>query len=338
MKKRNLRSIFVNLLKILFAGGLITWLVSSGKINVSIFKVVMTPSYILICMGLMLIGILAASERWRMLLRNQGLESSFFKCFELSLVGIFFNFAMPGGVGGDVVKGFYLTRNHPEQKMKAALTVLMDRVIGLYGMILLAVLAMLYDYAHVVTVPELLSIFYLLIGLFGVATAGLGVAFSSKVRAAGWLDRLIDKLPKKHRLLHLYHSLNSYGHQPRVLLQTLFYSFFAQMSSIILFFIVGNALGEVEIALRTYLIVAPVGFMVTAIPISPAGVGVGQAAFYFLFNIYLGRKSEVGPTVMTVFQIFTLIFGFIGAIFYLRQRAVSPVANSDTKTNDTELI
>ncbi len=71
---------------------------------------------------------------------------------------------------------------------------------------------------------------------------------------------------------------------------------------------------------QAYFFVVPIGQMLTAIPISPAGVGVGQAAFYFLFNIYLGHQSQLGPTVMTVGQVMMFGFGIIGAYFYLRRR------------------
>ncbi|NJL25268.1 MAG: hypothetical protein HC902_08875, partial [Calothrix sp. SM1_5_4] len=43
--------------------------------------------------------------------------------FSLYLIGIFFNFALPGSVGGDVVRGYYLVADHPERRMDSILSI-----------------------------------------------------------------------------------------------------------------------------------------------------------------------------------------------------------------------
>jgi uncharacterized membrane protein YbhN (UPF0104 family) len=60
--------------------------------------------------------------------------------------------------------------------------------------------------------------------------------------------------------------------------------------------------------------------MATAIPISPAGVGIGQAAFFFLFNEYLGHESDLGSVVITTYQIAQFILSLSGAIFNLARK------------------
>ena len=44
--------------------------------------------------------------------------------------------------------------------------------------------------------------------------------------------------------------------------------------------------GESKLALEVVvlLLIFPFGFLATVLPISPAGVGVGQMAFYYLFE------------------------------------------------------
>src|SRR4051812_47291945 len=46
--------------------------------------------------------------RWQILLRLQGVVLSWSRVFALVMIGLFFNFLIPGGTGGDVVKIFYL--------------------------------------------------------------------------------------------------------------------------------------------------------------------------------------------------------------------------------------
>ncbi len=54
---------------------------------------------------------------------------------QLQMIGLFFNATMPGSVGGDIVKGFYIIKDqHQGDKTPAMLTVLFDRIVGLMAL------------------------------------------------------------------------------------------------------------------------------------------------------------------------------------------------------------
>jgi hypothetical protein len=59
---------------------------------------------------------------------------------------------------------------------------------------------------------------------------------------------------------------------------------------------------------------------VTALPIAPAGIGVGQVAFNYLFQAYLQKPTGFGATAMTAIQLSTVCWALIGAVLYLRRR------------------
>ncbi len=73
---------------------------------------------------------------------------------------------MPGGVGGDVIKAYYFNREHPGSKVIAVTSVLMDRVLGMFAMVLLALAVMFYDMNHVAEIPALFTLFWFILGLF----------------------------------------------------------------------------------------------------------------------------------------------------------------------------
>src|SRR6185369_10799694 len=52
--------------------------------------------------------VLSAWLRWYLLLVQAGLKVSPWRCLKLHMIGIFFNSLIPGGTGGDLVKGYYL--------------------------------------------------------------------------------------------------------------------------------------------------------------------------------------------------------------------------------------
>jgi uncharacterized protein (TIRG00374 family) len=310
---------FKTLLKVAIAFGLIYWLWSSGKLDFSALAYFLTPHWAILGFSLIGLNIFLCNERWRLLLKMQNRSAGRWNSFKLNLIGIFFNYAMPGGVGGDVVKAFYFHKDYPNSKVIALTSVLTDRVMGLYSMILMGLFVMLYDWSHVSTVPQLTNLFYGVALLTVIASLGLYLLFSAKLYNSGLVNRLIQRLPMSARFQKIYDSFHMYGKSPTTLVKVVLYSVVAQVSTIFYLILVGTLSGG-EAPWSMSFLVAPLGFIATGIPITPAGIGVGQAAFYFLFNVYMGTITSLGATVITAFQVTQLLWGLIGAFFYLRRK------------------
>lgn len=327
------RTLFTQALKITIAFSLIYWMWSSGKLDFATLGSVMTLERGLLGLLLVTANIFFCSERWRFLLSLQDRILSRWEAFKLSLIGIFFNYAMPGGVGGDVVKAFYFHKDHPQSKVVAVSSVLIDRVLGLYAMILMGLAVMIYDLRHVETVPQLQSLFYVVLIVFALGTAGLYCLFSNRLYQTGFLKKILHKVPMSTKLLKLYESFYSYGRIRGSITRTVLISILAQAFSILFLILVGSAVAP-EISGSTYFLVAPLGFIVNGLPITPAGIGVSQAAFYFLFNVYTGFTSSIGATVITAFQVTQLVCGLVGAVFYLQrhQPVADDILNSELGT------
>lgn len=76
--------------------------------------------------------------RWRIFLRQQGIELAYRHLLLLTWAGQFFNSILPGSTGGDVVKIYQICRAAPDRKAKAASTVLVDRLSALFALLVLA--------------------------------------------------------------------------------------------------------------------------------------------------------------------------------------------------------
>lgn len=313
------KKILLNTIKFLFSAILIAWMINSGKIDLNSFKVVMHPKYLLLTMALLGIALFFGSERWRLLLKHQNLTCDSLETFKLTLIGTFFNFAIPGGVGGDVVKSFYIAKNNPQARVKSVLSVMMDRVLGLYAMLWMAEVAMLVDFSQVEALPQLKTIFYL--ATFGLIamTTGLAMAFSKKINGTNKIQKFLSYLPKSDRFIQVYESVHSYGDDFPTLLKTFILSLLAQIPSVGIIMIVGSSMG-ISISTSVYFVAVPIGMVALAVPISPGGVGVGQYAFYYLFNLISGQQTQVGSTGITVFQILSFFYGLGGAYFYISRK------------------
>src|ERR1017187_9966737 len=84
--------------------------------------------------------------RWRLVLEAQGLELSLARATRISLVAQFFNSFLLGSTGGDLIKAYYAARETHHKKTEAVTTVFVDRLVGLWSMLLFAGLMMAPNY------------------------------------------------------------------------------------------------------------------------------------------------------------------------------------------------
>jgi uncharacterized protein (TIRG00374 family) len=237
------------------------------------------------------------------------------------MIGSFFNYVIPGGVGGDAIKAYYLKKEKGHESATGPYTVIFDRFIGLYALMNMALIVILLNFKTFQANPKIVSIgifvFAIVIGLNFLSFS----AFHPPSRR--FIIRLIPtRWVKFHTLLSLFmKSFEYYAHHPRKILYGLILSIFSQVLVVFTLYITGTAVGDSSIPLLGYFFVAPLGLALSALPIAPpGGVGIGQAAFLFLFNVYLGTKTSIGPTVVTIFQLASLTISLIGLYFYLARK------------------
>lgn len=318
--KRKLRGLLTSIFKLLFSGALIIWLITSGKMDFTGLEKIFTPLAFATCAVLLFFNAFFASERWRLLLKSQKIEISALSALKLSLIGLFFNFAMPGGVGGDVVKAWYFYKENAEAKVTAISSVLMDRLVGLYAMIFLALVALAFDFQYIQSKDLLMNLFVVLSLLWLGFSVAFIILFSKRMRESKRVAKLFEVIPLGAKFEKLFRSLNTYGNSGKIFWGGFSLSILTQFCAMGFLWYVANLLAEFPIDFHTIAFVAPLGFIATALPISPAGIGVGQAAFYFLFNFYTGTQTSIGSVSITAFQIAQFLLSLFGAYLYVTRK------------------
>ncbi len=131
MIKKKIKDFILIFLKASLGIGIVTALIYSGKIDISkILHTFVSSPLILALIALDLVTLVVTTWRWQLLLKTQKIYISFKRALKLVFIGHFFNVVIPGSVSGDVVKAYYISR-HQKNKMGAAMSVVMDRFIGL---------------------------------------------------------------------------------------------------------------------------------------------------------------------------------------------------------------
>lgn len=315
--KPRLKALSINIAKFALAAALIYWLIKSEKITFEPFKLLLEKTWLIpFALGSVFIMILLNNYRWQLLMRGQKVNSTWWETLSLSFMGLFFNQVMPGSVGGDVLKAYYVTRAHPHSKMKTVTSILVDRILGLYAIALIAFVAIIAAWDKVMSETHLKSLSFFIFSMVFGFSAFFALSFSRRIRKNKITKTFLEKIPGGTMLEKLYDALHAFRSGKKEFLIGIFLSLISQTQLMWSLYIIAGEL-HFTTTLEECFFVIPVGFMATAIPISPAGIGVGQAVFLKLFHWYSGNDSVIGPTLITINQICFALFGLVGAVFYL---------------------
>jgi len=259
--------------------------------------------------------------RWRMVLEAQGLHLPLARATTISLVGQFFNSFLLGSTGGDLIKAYYAARETHHKKTEAVTTVFVDRLVGLWAMLLFASLMMAPNYAMLRTSRDVgvpaLFILAMLCGL----TVVLGLALWGGVskgfpRAREHLRRL----PKGEVLERALDSCRQFGKQKSFLVKTILISLLVNVIWVVQIIVLGRGLNLVIPPMALFVIV-PVIFCISALPITPNGLGVRENLFVMMLGVIKVPKTAA-LSVSLIASAQGLFWSLVGGLIYvgLRER------------------
>lgn len=302
------KKIAIGALKFALAVAILYWLWQSDRVDFSIFKKILNPIDLAILIGLAFTSLFFFSYRLHLLLRDHGFGQSYFQAWRLAMMGLFFNYTLPGGTGGDLAKIYYLAKSNAERRGLVVGLVVLDRLLGLYGMVAMAMVSFVLRPTAMFGEPDLWILFGMTTTVFLVLTGIIWWAFKHAKRPRevkqDWLKKVYDivvLLPNK-----------------KLFIKALCVTWLSQIASVLILFFGATAAGYQNLDMLSFFVVAPLGFILTAIPISPGGIGVGQVAFYALFKVYTDSSSDLGPSVVTLYQVLLFVISLSGLYYYLR--------------------
>jgi uncharacterized protein (TIRG00374 family) len=243
--------------------------------------------------------------RWQILLLATGVNVPFFTLVRLHFLGFFYNTFMPGGVGGDVIKTVYLVRQS-SQKAEAATTVVTDRVVGLFGLLIMAGVVVLVQYRimHSLALP---------IGAVCLsASAGFALYFSPGFRRLIRYDALLARLPRADVLGRIDAALYGLRKKKASLAMALGLTIALQFLEVIAVSFAGRSLGLHRARLSHYLAFVPIGFVINSLPISFGGVGLMEGAFLTLFRDAGVATATEGFMLGVITRLLIVGWGLLG--------------------------
>ncbi len=240
--------------------------------------------------------------RWWMLLRSQSIYIDVLAAVRLFFLGLFYNNLMLGAVGGDLLKAWYVTK-HTHRRLEGVLSVFVDRGIGLAGTLLIAFFTYLTFVRGQIAArtgareagpPGWLSQHGGVIALWATVAVGATlviVLVHPAGRGAFVLGAEKARLKGFSLLRRVKDAVVVYCSRPWTLLGAMILTLVGQSIVIVAFWLLGRNLG-IEAGLRYYFVAFPIGWVVGAIPISPAGLGTTEAATIGLLCRLTGAPAE----------------------------------------------
>lgn len=303
--------------KILFAVALIYWMVHSGKLDPSdVAGALRNWPELLGSAVLFYLQIAIAAWRWNLLLDTQQIYFPYKDAFSLTMIGTLFNMVIPSSVGGDVMKGYYLTQRTRGKRSQALTTVFLDRVVGLLALLILVAIAATWNLPLIRKYAVLTTLLITVLAIVAAGIIGVWLVTKGSDGLIATAERILHRLPLSRVTLKFLHAMLEFRKRPGVLPVTVAVSVICHVLASVNFYLALTALGFSSVPLKFLFFIVPLGLVTTALPISPAGVGVGQAAFFSLFKMAPGGTGQMGANACTVFQFIMVLVYLTGFFFY----------------------
>lgn len=307
-------------IKLVVSAGLLYWLLSRADLA-RLWQMARSasPAWLATALVLYLGMVLISAWRWDLLLKAQSITAGFSTLTSSFLVAVFFNNFLPSNIGGDVIR-VRDTSRAAGSKTLATTVVLVDRGIGLLGLVFVAALGATWAARRSEAIGPLGP------GLLWAALA-VGVTATAPVLLAPHrLAQLLRPLQRIHqdwvstRLDRMTAALARFGRAPRALLGCFLGAILVQAVLVGFYAAIASALG-VRVPIAHLAIVVPISFIVQMLPLSVNGWGIRESTFGFYFT-RLGLPLESALALSFIGAALTMIFSLTGAVAYLTRTRV----------------
>lgn len=273
-------------------------------------------------LSLALLALATSFVRWGLLVRCQGIPLSLVETLRLGAIGFLLSFVSVGSVGGDLFKAIFLARRSPGKRVEAVASVIVDRGSGLFGLLLIASLALLFAPPVAAaedreTLRQMGRGATLLMGLGAVLTAVLvlgGRSIDRLVQGASRLRLVGPYLARGALPLRAFHT-HPWGFANSVVLSVVVQSLFAASVYLIAAGLYGGK--QAIPTLTEHFIIVPFGMLASSLPIAPAGLGLFEAAVEWGYRVVPAIVTKAsGTMVALVFEFVKVVLAVAGVIFY----------------------
>lgn len=304
--------------RLLFAGLIVAALLSYDAIDGrALVNALSRPSISIPGLLILLTAFALGGIRWFVILRAFNIKLRFRNVFEIYAIGAFFNTFLPGGTGGDAVRVLYAVRSVTNGKIACGMSVVADRISGLYGMMLVSVVLVLANADTVLGHP----ISRVVAGSLLVFFAGLNlVAVFALAGSRPFMNWALLRLEgRQERLYHLVRRSSAFLELVRHARASLGVSI--AISMLVSFLLIGSIVivaggqGWRGLEPLDYACAAVVALLASTVPITPGGIGVAEGTFDYMCSVWTASGSPAAyGTIFLTYRLLSMTINLLGGI------------------------
>lgn len=319
----SLKKFLITLLKILLPLAIITWLITT--VDPQDLRSLRDRPKDWAALGLAFVVAISAVcvsfVRWYLLVRTLHIPFRLRDAFRLGFLGFLMNFVGIGSVGGDLFKAVFIAREQSNRRAEAVASVVVDRVIGLYALLLVTSAAILLG-----SVPQSNAALSAICNatLIGTVAGACGILMMLVPGfTRGSLSEFVTGLPKiGHTIGRLIESIRMFRNRLDVMGLILVMSMGVHAMLALSIFLIARGLFGQTPTLGEHMIIVPLSNVAGAIPFMPGGLGTFEFAMEKLY-IYVpanGPGEVIGVLVALTYRIVTIAIAAVGIVYYWTSR------------------
>ena len=276
--------------------------------------------------AILLSAVLITIVRWCYLVRALGISFSVADSMRIGFLGYLFNLAPMGIVGGDLLKAWMLSREKPGTRARAFASVIVDRIVGLYVLLLVATagvfIARLWDQPDPNIQADMQGISWAVLIVTFVATVGISLVMipgfleGPLVRWMTWIPKIGPAIDSLLAAIRIYRSKR-------------FVLFVSALMTIpvhglltVSMFLLALGLGFNRVPWSDYTAIYPISGILSTIPLPAGPAELGIFFFYMTAllrtaqNVANGDARQQGIILALVYRLTAILIALIGVVYY----------------------
>ena len=278
-----------------------------------LFEVIRGANKPLLSIGLLIFffNYLFCLIRWIMLLKAADIHLPLKRIVISFSGGIFFNLILPSTIGGDLMRSLDLAA-HTKKPKEIVATVLLDRLSGYIGLVLMAVAALSVGWKMVRDNSIIFSIGIITLLLVAILLVLFNNTIYSRINGflgASGAGRIKEMIRSLHQEIHIFRN------HRKMILKNIGLSLLVQLTSPLSFYFIALAL-NIKIDLIYFFVYLPIIGAITLLPISIGGLGLRDASTIFFFA-KAGVTKDLAFAMSLISFVFVIFYGAVGGLIYV---------------------
>lgn len=259
-----------------------------------LFNLFLHPMQVGAVICICLLMIVFHAMRWHRLNAAQHINLSLSETLLPTYIGIAYNSVLPGSIGGDFYRLYFVLKKFPQQKSQAVLAIFVDRISGLLGIFAALILSATFYISTIKTNSSLYEI-YLLSMLVCCISLALFMLVNSFLS-----EKLLARLTFSRQLHAIMTAWLNYRNSKRVIAESILLSIGTQILLLMVVYILSAVMNLPILSAGIYLIALIIAQVANLIPATPGGIGIGEAAFG---NVISMLSPGVAPYATVLFAL-----------------------------------